>query len=272
MNFSELVKNIWAEPDFSFNLWEKGGSSAQLHAFIPKEKKSDGAIIAIPGGGYQGLSTYESIGYGNFFSKCGITVFALSYSVAPNRFPTPLIEARRAVRLVRENSQKYGINPQKIAVMGSSAGGHLTAMLSTYKKSFDGEIKDETDKINCIPNAQILCYSVTSSPVSGEDSHLGSYANLFGGRNEELERQTDPCLNVNSYTPPAFIWSTAEDKSVNVINSYEYAAALRRKEVPVEMHIFPYGHHGLGVSEDIPHVRQWTELLLNWLKEMDWLK
>lgn len=252
------------------NLWDTENST-QIYFYEAHEKRSDGAIVIFPGGAYAGLAEHEGRGYAEFLQTIGINSFVVEYRVCPNYFPLPLLDARRAIRYVRYNAEKYGISPDKIAVMGSSAGGHLTAMVSTYTEAVEGEDVDEIDKVDFLPNAQILCYPVVCNPKSGV-SHEGSYRNLLGERYDELMEKVDPTLNANEKTPAAFIWHTSLDEAANAINSYRYAAALREHNVPVEMHIFPEGRHGLGVAPDFPHVAQWTVLLKNWLSYIGWLK
>jgi dipeptidyl aminopeptidase/acylaminoacyl peptidase len=127
---------------------------------------------------------------------------------------------------------------------------------------------DELDKVDCIPNAQILCYPVISSDES--ISHSGSYKNLLGERYFEREKFS-PELLVTENTPKAFIWHTANDQAVCVENSHRYAIALSRKGVPCELHVFPFGRHGLALCLDDNHVAQWKGLLVNWLKLNEWL-
>ena len=153
--------------------------------------------------------------------------------------------------------------------MGSSAGGHLAAMVSTYTMPLEFENTDVIDIENFLPNAQILCYPVICAPDSGV-AHKGSYYNLIGERNRTLENALDPVQNVTIATPPAFIWHTADDNCVNVINSYRYASALRQAGVSTELHVFPHGCHGLGLASGLPHVAQWSNLLLKWLEYCGW--
>lgn len=254
-----------------FNLWEKTPGLCEevptITPYIPENKKSDCAVVIYPGGGYSKRAPHEGQGYAEFFMQNGITSFVCDYRVAPHRFPLPLLDARRAVRWVRAHADEYGIDKNKIAVMGSSAGGHLAASVSTYTEPIDFEGADAIDGECPIPNATILCYPVIVAPDSEGVAHTGSYRNLLGVENApELERRLDPSRNVTESTPPAFIWHTAEDPGVNVINSYTYAAAMRKKGLRPEMHIFPDGKHGLGLAHDYPHVAQWSGLLLNWLK------
>ena len=261
----------------SAKLWENTpgveGVGTIIRYFPPYiDEVSDAAIIAFPGGAYRGLSRHEGEGYGEFFACKGFHVFSVDYHTIPHRFPTQLLEARRAVRFVRAHAAEYGIDPHKILVIGSSAGGHLTAMLSTYTHPIEGEGVDDIDKEPFLPNAQALCYPVICCPDNEELCHMESYRNLLDGRNEELERAVDPSKNVTENTPPAFLFHTAADQSVNVINSYEYAAALRRHGVPHELHVFPKGIHGMGVWLEDPHNHQWTSLLVNWIRHLGWMK
>jgi acetyl esterase/lipase len=147
--------------------------------------------------------------------------------------------------------------------MGSSAGGHLAALVSTYLDPIEGEGRDEIDKEDFLPNGQILCYPVIASDE--RIAHIGSYQNLLGERFGEKEKFS-PELLVCEKTPEAFLWHTAADAAVNVCNSYRYATALREHNVPCEMHIFPEGPHGLGTAPMMPYVSRWTALLIDWLR------
>ena len=166
------------------------------------------------------------------------------------------------MRFVRANAEKFGVAKDKIFAMGSSAGGHLTALLSTYLGDI-GEDDDELMKEEFLPNGQILCYPVISSDES--IAHMGSYRNLLDV-NYNKKEQYSPELLVNETTPPAFIWHTAEDGGVSCINSLRYAEMLKKYNIPCELHIFPFGGHGMGIAPSNPHVAQWTSLLKNWLK------
>lgn len=251
------------------NLWPNGEHQTQIHFYEAENRKTDAAVVIFPGGGYHHRAEHEGKGYAEFLQSIGVCSFVVDYRLNPDLFPLPLLDARRAVRFVRANAGKFGIDPHKIAVMGSSAGGHLAAMEATYKEKIDGEDVDETDNIDFIPDAQILCYPVILA-YGNEFAHVGSYTKLLGEENLSFAQKIDPAANVCEETPQAFIWHTAEDNNVNVINSYEYAKALRLHNVPVEMHIFPHGKHGLGIIRAPEHVRQWTTLLENWFKEIGW--
>lgn len=241
----------------------------RLIAYLPEIGSSDTAVIIFPGGGYTDLAEHEGEGYATVLNEWGITAFVSQYRVSPHTFPAPLEDARNAVRYVRTHAAEYGIDPQKIVVIGSSAGGHLAALLSTYTGVLEGETDTFSDYR---PNAQVLCYPVICSPQSGGICHASSYKYLLGTTNPEDCLAYDPSLLVTEQTPPAFIWHTAEDQSVNVINSYTYATALRKNGVSTELHVFPRGWHGLGMRDDYPHVKQWVSLFKNWLEYMKFLE
>lgn len=238
-----------------------------LTRFSPTVKRTNAAVIVLPGGGYTHRAKHEGEGYAEMFNEWGMEAFVLSYRVAENPddpplFPAPLLDARRAVRYLRANAEEFGIDADKIAVIGSSAGGHLAAFVSTYRPAVEGEGVDALDAIDPTPNLQILCYPVISSDE--RYSHGGSYRKLLGADFPDKAAYSPEAI-ADEKTPPAFIWHTSTDTSVNVTNSYLYAARLRELGIPCEMHVFPVGGHGLGRAPQQPHVAQWTGLLKNHL-------
>lgn len=255
-----------------YNLWNTVPGMCQeiptITVYIPDEKRSEGAIVIFPGGGYGGRSRWEGENYGQFFAENGITAFVCDYRVKPHSFPIPLMDARRAVKFARFNAEKYGLDKQKIYVIGSSAGGHLAALVSTYKEKLDFEDTDEIDKEEYLPNGQILCYPVIGL-LGKEKGHIGSGKNLLGDNLADLGDDLSPNLIAEEGTPRAFIWHTFDDNIVNVINSLEYAKRLKRINTATEMHIFPSGEHGLGLSESNAYVAEWKNLLLRWLELND---
>lgn len=248
------------------------GEIPVIEEYIPEQKASDMAVVIFPGGAYVGRAPHEGKGYAEFLRDHGICAFVVQYRVSPHRFPLPLLDARRAVRTVRAKAAEYGIDKNKIAVMGSSAGGHLAALTSTYTAPIDFEGLDEIDNEDFLPNAQILCYPVILAPDEEKLAHVGSYQMLLGDKMEEMKHQVAPAELVTEKTPQAFIWHTSDDAGVNSINSCYYAAALRKHNVPYELHILPHGAHGLGLAQNLPHVAQWPGLLLNWFKEIGWME
>ena len=240
--------------------YEEGHHHPTLEYYPAENKKGRGTVIIFPGGGYARRAPHEGEGYALYLNSLGLDCFVLEYRVAPSRFPYPLLDARRAVRYVRKNAEEFGIDGDKIAVMGSSAGGHLAALISTYRKPIDGEGVDSLDGVDCMPNAQILCY-----PVTDMDSHNGSYRNLLGENASQICEEYNPIALVSSDTPQAFIWHTETDKTVKVESTYKYAAALRAVDIRTEMHIYPTGWHGMGLAEQVPSAARWSSALTFWL-------
>lgn len=237
-----------------------------LDYYPAANKTSDAAIIIFPGGAYARRAPHEGAGYAEYLNSIGYDAFVCNYRVSPHRFPLELLDARRAVRAVRYNADKYGISRSKIIVMGSSAGANLATLLCTYNKPLELENTDDIDKEDYMPNGQILCYSLITL-TDNEAADRNSTLNLLGEDKLALGNIISPELNVTEKTPPAFMWHVSDD-DVSVMNTYMYAVALKQHNVPTEMHIFPFGGHGLGIATKNPHVAQWTELMHNWLKLM----
>lgn len=250
-------------------LWENTPGKCEetpvIKVYIPENKKSDGAVVILPGGGYAIRAPHEGEGYAEYLNSLGITAFVCEYRVYPHMFPLPLLDARRAMRFVRHNAAKYGLDKSKIFIMGSSAGGHLAALTSTYKRSVEFEGADEIDNEDFLPDGQILCYPVIK--LSGDGiAHIGSGKNLLGENYADLQQSLSPDLIADEKTPRAFIWHTFDDDCVNVINSLDYAKRLREMNVEAEIHILPHGNHGLGLAEDVPHVATWAKRLKEWFE------
>lgn len=254
-----------------YNIPGEYAEEPDIEYYKAENKTGDGAVIIFPGGGYAVRAEHEGKGYAEYFNSIGMDAFVVQYRVNPHLFPLPLVDARRSVRWVRHNAEKFGINPDKIAVMGSSAGGHLAAMLSTYRKEIDFENTDDIDKEDYIPNYQILCYPVINFSDL-ETCHVGSIINLLGDEQLWVAASFDPIKIADDKTPEAFIWHTSNDGAVNVCNSLRYGEKLRSLGIQFEMHIFPDGPHGLGLAQNMPHVAQWAPLLKNWLIEKQLLK
>lgn len=209
------------------------------------------ALIVCPGGGYGAVCGYvEGEPIAMRFAGSGVQTFVLQYSVYPMGFPGALLELSAAVALVRSRAEEFYIDPDRIFVCGFSAGGHLTASLGVYwKEQFIRDALGFSGEENK-PNGLILGYPV----ITGKPgiTHTGSVENLMGSATEEtaihrfsLEEHVSPD------TPPTFLWHTSDDDAVHVSNSLLFGQALRANNVPFEMHIFPHGPHGLGLSNDV---------------------
>ncbi len=225
-----------------------------------------GAVVVLPGGAYAGLAPHEAEPVARKFVELGFHAAVCYYRVKPVTYPVPLADARSAVRYVREHAPELGIKPDKIAILGFSAGGHLAGMVSNLPGGPESR-----------PDASILCYAVLSSTAGGEQSHVYSFHNLFGNQLDK-NGYRDFCWpeRVDANTPPAFLWHTVEDDGVPMENSMEYAMALRRRNIPFALHLFSHGVHGLSIDNrpgfegKYPEIKVWPELCANWLRSMGW--
>lgn len=229
---------------------------------------SKGAVVIFPGGGYSNRAEHEGPKMGEWFNSMGITAFVVDYRVSPYRHPAELSDAMRAVRVARFYADKYGYDRDKIAVMGFSAGGHLAGSVSVHYDKDIYEATDRIDKESARPDLTILCYPVIDM---GEHRHDGSRANLLGSRpTADMKEFMSLQKQVSSNTPEAFIWHTSTDSGVHVNNSLLYAEALSNENIPYEMHIYPMGEHGLGLSEQLPYVSKWARDLMEYLEFKGW--
>ena len=236
------------------------------------------AVVIFPGGGYDYTSDREAEPVANAYLAAGYSAFVVRYAVgADAKHPHPLLDAAAALALVRARAEEFHIDPQKVAVCGFSAGGHLAAHIGTQwhlpllRETLGGESADFR------PDAMVLCYPVISGIRS---PHLHSFLNLTGPdpAQETLARLS--CEeSVDDRTPPAFLWHTANDTCVPVENSLVMAGALAKAGVPVELHVFPNGLHGLSVctyetaaggSEDrvYPYVARWVPWSVRFLENV----
>ncbi len=263
------MENLWGKtiPYRNEEFIEEEQTEPRIPTITAYPSKSKGAVIVFAGGAYAFRAEHEGKGYADFLNSIGMTAFVVDYRVAPYKHPAQISDAIRAVRYVRHNADKYGIDKDKIAVMGSSAGGHLAASVSVHYNKKMYEETDEIDKEDCKPNAAILCYPVIDM---FEYRHDGSRQNLIGERALHADKELMSLYkHVTADTPQTFIWHTSSDRAVPVENSLLYAGALSKVQVPFEMHIYPIGPHGLGVASELPYVAQWTHSLDNWLGLID---
>lgn len=233
----------------------------------PKDKANGAAVVICPGGGYGIIAMdHEGSQVANWFNAQGITALVLRYRLSPYRHPIPLNDAQRAIRYARAHAEKLGIAPNRIGVMGFSAGGHLASTAATH---FDAGLKDAADpvdRVSCRPDFVILGYPVIS--LTAEFAHKGSGKNLLGDNPdpklwEALSNETQ----VTPETPPAFLFHTAEDTGVPPENSVAFFMALRKAKVPAELHIYQQGPHGVGLAPGDPALFTWKERLFDWLRQ-----
>lgn len=246
-----------------------------FYAYFPSSTENKGAAVVIcPGGGYERLAYIISgTQLAKWFNTIGISAFVLNYRL-PNspdlkqRALGPLQDAQRAIKLVRANALKWGVNPDKIGIQGSSAGGHLAALTSTSNKDFSA-IGDELDHVSALPN-----FSILVSPVIDMDkfAHKGSRKNLLGENPpKELVEKYSPHLQVTETTAPSFLVHAFNDKSVSANNSLLFYQALLSKNVTSSLHIFPQGGHAIALRNNPGSTNHWTSLCEAWLIEMNFI-
>ena len=261
----------------------KKASTARLFTYflenyeeIDRDRKRP-AVIICPGGGYRITSDREAEAVALQYAAMGYHACVLRYSVKPEEYPQALCELAWSVGYLRLHAEKYGIDKDKIIVLGFSAGGHLAASLGVFWNREWLEKETGLKKEQMRPNGMILCYPVI---IYRTDGHVESFENLLGVQyTEENASKLSLEKQVTANTPPTFLWHTYEDETVPVENTFAFAEALRKVNIPLEMHIFPKGPHGLslanaetqvketgfGIQE---HCQEWIKLSGGWIKEL----
>jgi len=257
-------------------LWENGAPGALGQADTDKPTitvyraprgSSGTAIIVAPGGGYGALAIeHEGRQWAYWYNAMGITAFVLKYRLGPRyHHPIELGDAQRAIRTVRARAAEFSIVPDRIGMMGFSAGGHLTSTAGTHFDSGKADSSDPIDRVGSRPDFLILGYPVISFDPAV--THAGSLRNLLGENPDpKLVENLSNDLQVTAQTPPTFIFHTTNDAGVPVENSVRFYLALRKVKVPVEMHLFENGPHGVGMALNDPSLSAWPNLLMNWLR------
>jgi acetyl esterase/lipase len=270
------TRNLFAEPR-SFPLWEHNVPGAlgardednpTLTLYPSVNPRSSGsAVIVAPGGGYVLLAiNHEGRQVANWLNSLGVTAFVLKYRLGPKyHHPIELGDAQRAVRLVRSRAKEFGIRPDRIGMMGFSAGGHLAATVGTHFDGGDPKATDPTERVSCRPDFLILAYPVIS--FVAPYSHSASARHLLGDNPDmKVREELSNDLHVTPETPPTFLFSTNTDKVVPPENSVAFYLALHNAGVPTELHIFQKGPHGVGLDLADPVLGQWPTLLASWMR------
>jgi acetyl esterase/lipase len=257
-------------------LWEGGAPGAlgkadtdipTLTAYRAPRASNGTAVVIAPGGGYQNLAMeHEGRQFAYWFNAMGVTAFVLKYRLGPRyHHPIELGDAQRAVRTVRARAAEFNVIPDRIGMMGFSAGGHLTSTTGTHFDGGKAEATDPIDRVSSRPDFLILGYPVISFDAT--ITHAGSLRNLLGENPDpKLVEDLSNDLRVSPQTPPTFIFHTTNDSAVPVENSVRFYLALRKAKVPVEMHVFENGPHGVGMALNDPSLSQWPQLLMTWLR------
>jgi acetyl esterase/lipase len=273
-----------AEIQTPIPLWPDGAPGAlgnttndipTLTPYLPGATNATGAALVIcPGGGYGMLAPYEGNDYALWLNQHGVTCFVLEYRLGSHgyRHPAMMQDAARAVRLVRAKAADWKIDVKRVGIMGSSAGGHLASTLLTHFDSGNTNSNDPVERQSSRPDIGILCYPVITM---GEYAHQGSKKNLLGTNPPpELVKLLSNELQVTTNTPPCFIWTTFEDKTVPMENSLLFAEGLRKNHVPFDLHVYQKGKHGMGLADKPPfaHPHPWAGDCLFWLKAQNFVK
>lgn len=249
------------------------GDRPQLIITQVESTSPTAALVILPGGGY-GMHAIDHEGYqfAAWFHSLGVTSAICTYRMRGKGnagegygHPYPMLDAQRAIQTLRADASQLNIDPNRIGVIGFSAGGHLCSTVSTHFAQVKPDSNDPIERVSSRPDFSILCYPVIA--FGKPHTHQGSQRNLIGANppadlvvNLSNERQ------VTAETPPTFLFHTAEDKVVPVEHSLEYFAACREHGVAAELHVFPHGRHGVGLARNLPGASAWPPLCAQWLR------
>ncbi len=243
--------------------------------FLPSKKNASGeAVVICPGGGYHILAyDLEGSDIARWLNSKGIAAFVLKYRLpgsSNNIVPelSPLMDAQRALRMVRANANKWNVDPGKIGIMGFSAGGHLASTLSTHYDAGDKDSPDPVEQISCRPDFSILIYPVIS--FSDDVTHRGSRTSLLGENPDpKLVEYYSNELQITEDTPPAILIHSADDAAVPVQNSLLYYDAIRKNSHQSELHVYPYGGHGYSLAIGEGHLSSWPDRVIDWIRYLN---
>ncbi len=234
---------------------------------VPAGRGVGTAVIVCPGGGYVGLSMdKEGDQFARWFNSLGVTAFVLKYRLGPKyRHPIELGDAQRAIRTVRAKASEYRVQPDRIGILGFSAGGHLASSAGTHFDAGNASAADPTDRVSSRPDFMVLAYPVISFTTSFV--HRGSMRSLLGDNPDpKLVELMSNELQVTPQTPPTFLFHTTTDATVPVENSILFYSALRKAGVPAELHIYERGPHGVGLAQTDEALSTWPGRLADWLR------
>lgn len=232
----------------------------------PRGKATGAAVVICPGGGYRAvMMSYEGVDVARWFADRGVAGFVLRYRLAPRyKHPAPLQDVQRAIRLVKSRAKKYGIDPEKVGVMGFSAGGHLASCAATIHARADPDSKDPVERFSSRPSFAVLAYPVIT--LEGRSAHGGSVISLLGPKPDaKLLESLSTHKRVSKDTPPTFLFHTKEDKVVPVANSELFFAACQKAGVTTEMFVPDKGRHGVGLGGKDPFLSKWPNGMFAWL-------
>lgn len=237
----------------------------------PPEKANGAVAVVCPGGGYVRLSLVnEGNGLTRWLNSLGVSVFVLKYRLKEYGHPAPLRDVLRAVRIVRSRAAEFGVDPHRLGIVGSSAGGHLAACAGTLYDHPSGETGAALDAVSARPDFLVMQYPVIL--MDGPFVHHGSLTSLLGKKpSPELAALLSVDRQVTKDTPPSFLIATVEDTSVPLENAVAFYSALRRAGVPAELHLYEKGPHGFGLRQDLGPTSEWPTRAEEWLRSHGWL-
>ncbi len=253
---------------FSIPLWdntipnslENAETPNKMTVYLMDTDKPLPCLIIFPGGGYCSNSKWEGAPFAEFFNSQGLHAIVVDYRIAPNRHPSPLLDAQRAIKLARSHAKEWMIDENRIVTVGSSAGGHLAAacavMPDVISEAFSAYQADDTDKFPAKANGAILCYPVIE--LGSEFGHVGSGKNLLGDMYDEKHKEFSLIHRIDEKTPPCFFWHTAEDGVVDVKNSLAFCSRLHDFNIPFALRIYPKGPHALGLAKGNDEICRWA--------------
>jgi acetyl esterase/lipase len=224
-------------------------------------------VVVCPGGGYGVLaSDHEGKQVAEWLNSLGVSAFVLQYRLGPRyHHPAPLQDAQRAIRMVRAHGQGWGVAPDRIGILGFSAGGHLASSAATHFDDGAPDSEDPVERVSSRPDFAVLCYPVIS--LTTVATHAGSRKNLLGEEPDPaLVWKLSSELQVTPRTPPTFLFHTDDDPAVPVENSLLFFQAMKRAGVPGELHVFAHGRHGVGLAPTDPSLSQWPGLCARWME------
>lgn len=290
--FVIVAFNLFAQ-DFTLKVWPDGApnsngltqpeeeldgkrvrlvSEAKMYVYLPEKRQNTGAAVLLcPGGGYtHEAMSHEGYEIAEWLKAKGIAGIVLKYRLPNGHDSVPSSDARQALRIIRQHAAEWGIDPAKVGIAGSSAGGHLATTVGTRFDSGDKNTADPVARLSCRPDFMLLLYPVVS--FREDVGHMGSRQNLIGTGNDWAKaKQYSNELFVTKETPPAFFVLADDDKTVIPQNSIDFYLAMKKYGIPAEMHIFREGGHGFGIRKKNIPADNWPNLFYDWLKAMKFI-
>ena len=268
---STTTVKLWQDGIPGSDLKQDGDTPELIIHQVVSDQPTAGVVI-LPGGGYGHHAIgHEGHAFAEWFDSMGISSAICTYRMRGKGnegqgygHPAPMIDAQRAIQTLRSRAQELNLDPNRIGVIGFSAGGHLASTVATQFAQADPNATDPVLRVSSRPDFCILCYPVIA--LGKPFTHQGSQKNLLGAdAGADLVKSLSNETRVSEQTPPTFLFHTAADKAVPVQNSLVYYEACVAHGVDVEMHLFNDGRHGLGLAASTPGASQWADLCQQWL-------